>query len=39
VSLPEIIIQVSIALLYLSWMAIWWARHTHQGHGQLLEGE
>jgi predicted anti-sigma-YlaC factor YlaD len=39
VSLPEIIIQVSIALLYLSWIAIWWARHTHQGHGQLLEGE
>ena len=38
VSLPEIVIQVSIALLYLSWMAIWWARHTHQGHGQLLEG-
>ena len=22
--------QVSIALLYLSWMAIWWARHTRQ---------
>ena len=23
--------QVSIAMLYLSWLAIWWARHTHQG--------
>lgn len=38
VSLPQIILQVSIALLYLSWMAIWWMRHTRQGHGQPLEG-
>jgi predicted anti-sigma-YlaC factor YlaD len=38
VSLPQIILQISIALLYLSWMAIWWARHTRQGLGQLLEG-
>ena len=40
-SLPQIILQVSIALLYLSWIAIWWARHTHdarQPHGQLIEG-
>jgi hypothetical protein len=37
-SLPPIILQVSIALLYLSWIAIWWARHQHQQHGQLLEG-
>jgi predicted anti-sigma-YlaC factor YlaD len=29
-TLPQIIWQVSIALLYLSWMAIWWARHTRQ---------
>ncbi len=29
----EIAWQVSIALLYLSWIAIWWARHTRQGHG------
>jgi len=26
-SLPQITLQVSIALLYLSWIAIWWARH------------
>ena len=32
-TLLQIIWQVSIALLYLSWMAIWWARHTLQGHG------
>ena len=25
-SLPQISLQVSIALLYLSWIAIWWAR-------------
>jgi predicted anti-sigma-YlaC factor YlaD len=37
-SLPQISLQISIALLYLSWMAIWWARHTRQEHGQLLEG-
>ena len=38
ISLPQIIMQVSIALLYLSWIAIWWARQMRQGHGQLLEG-
>ena len=37
-SLPQVIVQVSIALLYLSWLAIWWTRHTRQGPGQLLEG-
>jgi predicted anti-sigma-YlaC factor YlaD len=37
-SLPQIVIHVSIALLYLSWIAIWWARHRRQQHGQLLEG-
>lgn len=38
ISLPQIILHVSIALLYLSWMAIWWARRANKGHGQLLEG-
>ena len=37
-SLPQVSLQVSIALLYLSWIAIWWARHTRQQRGQLLEG-
>lgn len=37
-SLPQISLQISIALLYLSWIAIWWARHTRQQLGQLLEG-
>ena len=37
VSLPEIIIQISIALLYVSWIAIWWVRRTQREHGQLLE--
>ena len=36
-SLPQIILQISIALLYLGWIAVWWARRTHQEHGQLLE--
>jgi predicted anti-sigma-YlaC factor YlaD len=38
ISLPQISLHVSIALLYLSWIAIWWARHRRQQHGQLLEG-
>ncbi|HUE98147.1 MAG TPA: zf-HC2 domain-containing protein [Anaerolineales bacterium] len=40
-SLPQISLQVSIALLYMSWIAIWWAHHTRhqrQQPGQLLEG-
>jgi len=37
-SLPQITLHVSIALLYLSWIAIWWARRRREGHGQLLEG-
>jgi putative zinc finger protein len=37
-SLPQITLHVSIALLYLSWIAIWWVRHTRQQHGQLLDG-
>jgi anti-sigma factor RsiW len=36
--LPQIVLQVTIALLYLSWIAIWWARQKHREHGQLLEG-
>jgi len=36
-TIPQIVWQVSIATLYLSWIAIWWARHTRQGLGQPLE--
>jgi predicted anti-sigma-YlaC factor YlaD len=35
---PQFIWQASIALLYLAWIAIWWARHVRQPHGRLLEG-
>jgi predicted anti-sigma-YlaC factor YlaD len=38
ISLPQLALHVSIALLYLSWMAIWWARRRRQGQEQLLEG-
>jgi predicted anti-sigma-YlaC factor YlaD len=37
ISLPQIIVHVSIALLYLSWLTIWWARYRRQQNGQLLE--
>jgi len=32
-TVPQITWQISIAVLYFSWMAIWWARHTRQGLG------
>jgi len=34
---PQIIFQIAIAILYLSWMAIWWARHTRNEFGQALK--
>ena len=37
-TLPQLTWQVSIALLYLGWIAIWWARQMRQEHGQFLEG-
>jgi anti-sigma factor RsiW len=37
-NLPQIVWQSAIALLYLSWIAIWWARQKPREHGQLLEG-
>lgn len=37
-SLPLVSLQVSIALLYLGWIAVWWVRHTRREHGQLLDG-
>jgi len=36
--LPQLILQVSVAVLYLTWFAIWWARRSRQGQEQLLEG-
>jgi predicted anti-sigma-YlaC factor YlaD len=36
-TIPQITWQVSIALLYLSWIAIWRARYRLREHGQLLE--
>jgi len=37
-NLPQIVLQLAIALLYLSWIAIWWARHTRRETDQLPEG-
>lgn len=37
-SLPQIGLQIAIGLLYLSWMAIWWARHQRQSNNRLTEG-
>ena len=39
--IPQFVWQVSIALLYLTWIAIWWARQTRhelQQYSQPLEG-
>ena len=39
ISASQIFWQIAIALLYLSWLAIWWARHTLQGSGQSLDSD
>jgi len=36
-SFPQIVLQVSVALLYLTWFAVWWTRHTRQISEPLLE--
>ena len=36
-SLTQITLQVSIALLYLSWIAIWWTHHQRQPRAHPLE--
>ena len=36
--LPQIVLQVAVALLYLIWIAVWWARQTRQINEPLLEG-
>jgi predicted anti-sigma-YlaC factor YlaD len=36
--LPQFLWQLAIAVLYLVWIAVWWARHARQRVGQLLEG-
>jgi len=35
---PQLILHIAVAVLYLTWFAVWWARHTRQVNGQLLEG-
>lgn len=35
---PQVILQVSVAVLYLAWFAVWWVRHTHQMQGAPVEG-
>lgn len=37
-SFTEWSLQISIAILYLSWIAVWWARQVRRGPGPLLEG-
>jgi predicted anti-sigma-YlaC factor YlaD len=34
---PKIVLQVSVALLYLTWIVVWWTRRTRQMNGPLLE--
>jgi anti-sigma factor RsiW len=35
---PQIVWQVAVALLYITWLAVWWARHTRSEQVPLLEG-
>jgi len=34
---PQIVLQVAVAFLYITWFAIWWTRHTRQMNQPLLE--
>ena len=34
---PQIVLQVAVALLYVTWFAVWWTRHTRQMNEQLIE--
>jgi hypothetical protein len=36
--LPPRLWQVSVAMLYITWLALWWTRHTHQRRGLSLAG-
>lgn len=36
--LPQFVWQVSIAMLYLTWIAIWWTRRKRREQAPLLEG-
>ena len=35
---PQVVWQIAVALLYIVWFAVWWARHTRQPQVALLEG-
>jgi hypothetical protein len=35
-SFTQLGLQISIALLYLSWIAVWWVRQVRRGHGPLF---
>jgi hypothetical protein len=35
--LSNIIWHLLMAVLYLSWIALWWTQHTHQGAGQSFD--
>ena len=35
---PQIVLQISVALLYFTWFVVWWSRQTHKGREALLEG-
>ena len=34
---PQTVLYVAVALLYLSWLAVWWTQHTRQVSEPLLE--
>jgi len=37
-SLPQFMLYVSIAVVYLSWLLTWWTRYIRQAQDQLIEG-
>jgi anti-sigma factor RsiW len=37
-AVPQIVLQGSVAVVYLAWFAVWWVRHTRQMLGVRVEG-
>ena len=35
---PQIVLQAAVAMLYLTWIVVWWTRQTHQVNKVFIEG-
>jgi hypothetical protein len=35
---PQIVLQAAVAMLYLTWIVVWWTRQTRQVNKVFIEG-